>query len=242
VGEAVRKHPAAPDLGLAQVRTYRYERKFMVDQLDEHQAKSLIRRHPGLFYAPYPPRYINNLYLDTKDLGHYHDNIDGAMERRKVRVRWYGEAMGPIRRPTLEIKIKSGMVGTKLQYPVRDFGLEDEFSQAYFHDVLAGSGLPELVQEQVRRLDVVLFNRYYRRYFATRDGRFRLTLDTGLSYSQVKGLRSTFIHSQTDYSQIVVELKYSPEHDPEANRISAWFPFSVTKSSKYVMGIERVYL
>jgi hypothetical protein len=207
-----------------------------------HQAQSLIRRHPSLFFEPYPPRFINNLYLDTHAMGYYHDNIDGSMLRRKVRVRWYGKSMGEISQPTLEIKIKRGMVGTKLQYPVVDFTLDTTFRQVYFHKILAMSELPDLVYEQIRSLNVVLFNRYYRRYYATRDGRFRLTLDTQLSYGQVKGVRSTFMNRQTDHSQIVVELKYSPEHDPQANRVSAWFPFSVTKSSKYVMGIERVYL
>jgi SPX domain protein involved in polyphosphate accumulation len=223
-------------------REYRYERKFLVDQLDAHQARVLIRRHPGLFYSPYPPRYINNFYLDTKDMQHYHDNIDGSMERRKVRVRWYGDALGQINKPTLEIKIKQGMVGTKLHYPTAGFRFDNNFSDRYFHQILAASDFPDLVKEQLNRLNVVLFNRYFRRYFATRDGRFRVTLDTKLSYSQIRPLRASLIHHQTDHRHIVVELKYSPEHDTQANRISAWFPFSVTKSSKYVMGIEQVYL
>jgi hypothetical protein len=223
-------------------REYRYERKFLVDQLDQYQAESLIRRHPSLFYAPYPPRFINNLYLDTPAMDHYHDNIDGSMQRRKVRIRWYGNAKGDISRPTLEIKIKQGMVGTKLQYPLANFTLDHAFSQGYFREILIKSELPDLVHEQMQALDLVLFNRYYRRYYATPDGRFRVTLDNRLSYSQVRPLRSSFLHSRTDYLHIVVELKYSPEHDPEANRVSAWFPFSVTKSSKYVMGVERVYL
>jgi hypothetical protein len=234
--------PAAPPADPGLHREYRYERKFLVDQLNAHQARDLIRRHPGLFYAPYPPRYINNFYLDAQDMQYYHDNIDGSMERRKVRVRWYGEDFGHISQPILEIKIKRGMVGTKLQYPASGFNLDTNFSDRYFHRILTGSNLPALVIEQLGRLNVVLFNRYFRRYFATRDGRFRLTLDTKLSYRQVRPLKASFLNRQTDHTNIIVELKYSPEHDPQANWVSAWFPFSVTKSSKYVMGIERVYL
>jgi hypothetical protein len=228
--------------GESTLREYRYERKFLVDQLNAHQALRLIRRHPALFYSPYPPRYINNFYLDTADMQHYHDNIDGSMERRKIRVRWYGEARGQIDHPKLEIKIKRGMVGTKIQYPTAGFRFNASFSDRYFHQIFAASDLPGLVKEHLERLEVVLFNRYFRRYFATRDGRFRVTLDTGLSYSQIRPLRASSFHHQTDHTHIVVELKYSPDHDPQANRISTWFPFSVTKSSKYVLGIERVYL
>jgi hypothetical protein len=39
----------------------------------------------------------------------------------------------------------------------------------------------------------------------------------------------------------VVELKYQIEDDPRAQRIAAAFPFRMTRSSKYVQGIERVY-
>lgn len=233
---------AALQQGEGLIREYRYERKFLVDQLKEFQAQELIRRHPGLFYSPYPPRYINNFYLDSKDMEHYHDNIDGSMERRKVRIRWYGDAFGGIDQPVLEIKIKRGMVGTKIQYATAGFDLDTNFSDRYFRQVLARSGFPALVMEQLSRLNVVLFNRYFRRYYATRDGRFRLTLDTRLSYRQVRPLRASFLNHQTDHSNIIVELKYSPEHDPQANWVSSWFPFSVTKSSKYVMGIEKVYL
>ena len=77
-------------------RDYRYERKFMVEGLDHHQAIALIKRHPYLFYQPYPPRYINNFYLDTPEMDNYYDNVCGAPDRRKVRLRWYGELFGPI--------------------------------------------------------------------------------------------------------------------------------------------------
>ena len=38
----------------------------------------------------------------------------------------------------------------------------------------------------------------------------------------------------------VFELKYEPEHDEEARRISSWFPFRMTRSSKYVTGLQLV--
>jgi hypothetical protein len=45
-----------------------------------------------------------------------------------------------------------------------------------------------------------------------------------------------------DPNHLVVELKYPKPQDVEAERVSRVFPFSVTKNSKYVTGIERVYL
>jgi len=47
--------------GYTYLRTFRYERKFLVEDLMQFQVAALIRRHPYLFYPPYPPRYVNNL-------------------------------------------------------------------------------------------------------------------------------------------------------------------------------------
>ncbi len=100
---------------------YRYERKFLVDRLDQHQVMGLIKRHPAMFCQPYPPRFINNFYLDTAHMVNYRDNVDGAADRRKVRIRWYGELMGQIENPVLEFKIKRGLVGTKKHHPIPGF-------------------------------------------------------------------------------------------------------------------------
>jgi len=50
------------------------------------------------------------------------------------------------------------------------------------------------------------------------------------------------VHKSVDHGKIVVELKYGQSLDTQADRVSGLFPFSVTKNSKYVSGIERVYL
>ena len=220
---------------------YRYERKYLVDQLDEHQTKAIIRRHPSLFYEPYPPRYINNFYLDTPEMDNYYDNIGGSGNRRKVRIRWYGELFGKIDHPVLEFKIKHGMVGTKLHYNFPSFSIEKGYHDKYLMERVKASDLPPHVKNILRDQNVVLLNRYYRRYYATKDGRYRVTIDTGLTFYRVERLKNHFTHKQTDYRNIVVELKYNIEHDVSAFKVSGFFPFRMTKSSKYVQGIERVY-
>ena len=230
------------DQGYTQLRTLRYERKFLVEDLRPFQVQALIRLHPAMFHAPYPPRHINNLYFDTRDLEHYYDNVNGAAQRKKVRVRWYGEPFGEITCPILEVKLKDGLVGTKHSYPLAGFTLDGSFCTRSFRKVLDVSDLPEEVRHGMRDLEAVLFNRYYREYHATRDGRFRCTLDTGLTFYRINGaLCNLFAHRQTDYRVLVVELKYEAEQEPHASRVAGFFPFPVTRSSKYVQGMERVY-
>lgn len=223
--------------------TYRYERKFLVDQLDLHQVMGLIKRHPSMFSEPFPPRFVNNFYLDTADMKHYHDNVAGSSDRRKVRIRWYGDLMGQVEKPVLEFKIKHGLVGTKRNYPCPSFHLQSGVS---LESVVPGPGaaeLPKEVADYLRTVSIVLMNRYHRRYYVSVDGRFRLTLDTGMTFYRVGGLRlARMRHRQTDHRNVVVELKHGIDEDRLANKVSGYFPFRVTKSSKYVQGIERVFL
>jgi hypothetical protein len=229
-------------MGEGQVREFRYERKFLVDRLDVHRVRALVKLHPAMFYQPYPPRYVNNLYLDTEELDNYQENVSGVEERRKARIRWYGELFGLVERPMLEFKVKSGVVGTKAGYPFAPFVLDERFSHRYYLDILRVANLPARVERYLRGLHVVLCNRYYRWYYATRDGRFRVTVDTGMTFYQVRKVKNHFRHTYVDHRNVVVELKYGKAMDVEAERVSRVFPFSMTKNSKYVTGIERVYL
>ncbi len=225
----------------AQTRDFRYERKFLVEELDARQIRMLVERHPGMFYQPYPPRYVNNLYLDTEAMDNYFANVAGDANRHKVRIRWYGERLDRIVHPVLELKVKSGLVGTKYTYPFPEFSIDDGFAHRDFQQLIAGSSLPPEIRFYLRGLQVVLCNRYYRWYYATRDQRFRVTVDSGLEYYRVKKSHNRFVSRVTDHAHVVVEMKYDKHFDPQANRMAGFFPFSVTRNSKYVTGIESVY-
>ncbi len=225
-----------------QMGEYRYERKLLVDQLDAHQVRALVKLHPSMFYEPYPPRYVNNLYLDTVGMKNYFDNVDGAEERHKVRIRWYGELFGAIEKPVLEFKVRSGLVGTKHVYPFAPFSLDAGFCHRYYQEILKKADLAGRIKQYMRGLRVVLCNRYYRWYFATRDQRFRVTVDAGMSFYPVRETGNRFVCRHVDRKHVVLEFKYARELDVQADRVSGFFPYSVTKNSKYVTGIERVYL
>jgi len=225
-----------------QTRDYRYERKFLVEGLDAGQVRTMVRRHPAMFYEPYPPRVVNNLYLDTEEMDNYYANLGGADERCKVRVRWYGELFGAIASPVLEFKIKSGLVGTKQSYTFPAFRLDESFSQCLFQDLVQGANLPAPVRLHLRTLNVVLCNNYQRWYYATKDGRYRVTVDADMAYYRVRRFGNRFIQHIVDDSHIIVEMKYEKPFELQADRVAGFFPFRVTRNSKYVTGIECVYL
>ena len=107
---------------------YRYERKFLISELTREEVQSLIKSHTVMFREIYHPRYVNNIYFDTFDMGSYFDNVNGAFNRVKVRIRWYGDLFGPIKKPILEFKIKKGLLGTKISNPLCPFFLNENFN------------------------------------------------------------------------------------------------------------------
>src|SRR6478672_7582768 len=92
---------------------YRYERKFLVPPESWSSVHAGIKSNPGMFSSIFQPRAVNNLYLDSPALHLYFMNLEGAAERTKVRIRWYGELFGHLPRPVLEFKIKRGLLGAK---------------------------------------------------------------------------------------------------------------------------------
>ena len=223
-------------------REFRYERKFFIDQLDGQEVLALVKRHPSLFSEIYPPRYINNIYFDHPLLENYSDNIDGSPIRKKARVRWYQDLFGKVAEPTLEFKLKEGLMGTKISYPFPAFRFQKGFSGRYFKELIQASPLPPEIILYLKTVEPVLVNRYRRWYLATPDRTFRITVDADLTYYHLKKTNNQFLFHQTDRLSIILELKYPREHDPLADRVSSGFPFRMTRSSKYVQGIERVYL
>lgn len=68
------------------------------------------------------------------------------------------------------------------------------------------------------------------------DGRFRLTVDSGLKFADVK----PGIFSLPDTPKVIVELKFGPEFAEDAGLVTNVMPFRVARFSKYVAGIERM--
>ncbi|MCI0396740.1 MAG: VTC domain-containing protein, partial [Chloroflexi bacterium] len=100
----------------------RYELKLTCAAHWLPQARMWLRLHPEGFRVEHASRQVNNLYLDTPDLDYFKTNLAGLSERRKLRLRWYGELApaGPDGQipvqPILELKHKTNMLGGKKQF------------------------------------------------------------------------------------------------------------------------------
>ena len=220
---------------------YRYERKFLISALNAVDVESIVRMHPSLFYEIYNQRYVNNIYFETNDFQFFFDNINGLSDREKIRVRWYGDMFGEIAAPKLELKTKKGFVMMKTSYRIRPFILDVGIDLETIHEAIETSGVPEHVRNKLKSLRPVTANSYLRKYFMSANGRFRITLDSELWYYRLESFRNQFLQKEMDRQHVILELKYNEELDDNANIISNFFPFRVTKNSKYVQAVELMY-
>ena len=109
------------------------------------------------------------------------------------------------------------------------------------HNVIKhSSDIPDTVKLFLNSLDFALLNRYKRKYFQSNDKLFRVTLDSELRFVQLSNSRNNFLNKTTVNSGCILELKYSEVTDSVAEKISNFFPFRMTRSSKYVFGVHNL--
>ena len=77
-------------------KKFRYERKFLVEELGKKEALFVIKENPAMFSEIFHERRINNIYFDSSNMESYHDNVMGNSQRVKIRIRWYNDLFGHI--------------------------------------------------------------------------------------------------------------------------------------------------
>ena len=114
-----------------ELKTDRFERKFLIERFSKSSIEVVIKQNPVFFFEIFRERFINNIYFDTPNLTFFYDNVVGKSNRKKIRIRWYGDFFGEIQTPVLEFKLKNGYTGKKKSFPLIDFNLNKNFNIDY---------------------------------------------------------------------------------------------------------------
>lgn len=217
----------------------RYERKFVISNQTLKEIEKIIKYNPFMFSEVFYKRNVNNIYLDSMSMKNYANNVIGNSQRLKIRIRWYGELFGLIKKPVLELKIKNSDMGRKLTFPLKQFILTKNFSREILQkEVFDKSNLPNWLNEGLKLAQLSLLNCYERKYFLSSNKIYRISLDDNLIFFEIKNKTNFFRHKIKDKQSIILELKYNKEYDDKASEITQSFPFRMTKSSKYTKGID----
>lgn len=217
----------------------RYERKFAIDSVSKEELEILIKYHHCLFREIFYERRVNNIYLDTISLDNYMDNEIGISKRTKVRIRWYGDILGMIQKPVLELKLKDGLLGSKQSYELGDIWISDNLSISDIHSaIISSSIIPDFLKSELLQLNMYLLNSYKRKYYLSSDEKFRITIDSDMVFYKIQNDFNSFLFKREAENTTILELKYDKSHDTNAKYVSNGFPFRNTKYSKYITGMN----
>ena len=229
------------DFLFSNVKHFRYERKFYIAGLTREEVEAIVKFHPAIFREIYQERRVNSIYFDSFNLQQYFDNINGVDRRLKIRIRWYGDLFGFIESPTLELKLKHNLHVGKLLYPLKSFMLDNNFSIDILRETFRNSSLGEELKMHLMEVFPYFLNTYTRKYFLSSDRNYRITVDTNMQAYRLLRYENNFLHKSTNHTHTILELKYNNPNDEFINTITNYFPFRMTRSSKYVDGIVQLY-
>jgi hypothetical protein len=218
----------------------RYEKKFIAEGLTLAEVLARVLRHPSAFREIYPARLINNIYFDSPTRRDYHDHINGAANRTKTRVRWYGQRFEVAERPTLERKLKRGAVSRKESYELAPLSFAAGCVRSLLNTAFETAIVPPMLQSALRHLEPSLFSRYQRHYFLSRDAKFRLTVDSHLQFASASHNGWPPGFPSLAASPVIMELKFGHEFAEGAAIVTNALPFRVCRFSKYITGIQSI--
>lgn len=218
----------------------RYEIKLACTPEHMPKVRAWIRGHPALFCETYPPRQVNNIYLDSLAAHDLDAHLGGIGQRQKLRFRWYGEGRRDVR-GTLELKCRSGRLGWKEQYALaRSFDLHEISWHEWMAQVRAMAEGPARVWlASVER--PTLINCYRREYFEASEDRIRLTIDHPMQvYDQIAYASPNLSFAVPIARQVIVEIKAGLAEWRRLPDILSHFPLRTARNSKYVSGMSRI--
>jgi SPX domain protein involved in polyphosphate accumulation len=206
---------------------FRYERKYLLKKINLN--KFLAELFKNNYKKIYKKRFINNIYYDTYNYDLLNHNIEGLSERKKIRIRWYGQTFG-LSKKTIELKIKSEFLNTKKTLSIGKFKINSFEEITKFNDYVIDNVLFknnfEFYNEIINKIPVIL-NRYERSYYLSPKNDVRVTIDSDLNfYSPITKIKSF-------ENNIVVEIKYKND----VNFSNNFNNLTLTRYSKYAKGL-----
>lgn len=217
----------------------RHEVKFVGSATRRSSIEGWLLGHEACFRSAYPPRRVNNFYLDDFELSTYEENLAGVSRRTKIRFRWYGESSEEVA-GTLELKRKRNRLGWKEHFQVPALRLHGRS----WPRVLA-SLREQLPLEARNWLDAyphpTLINRYDRHYFVSSDGRIRVTLDGNQRVFGQQLAHGPNLRAAANLPDaLIVEFKASSRDHLLLGRTIQGIPLRSGRHSKYVVGVQSL--
>ena len=214
----------------------RYELKYPVRGVTQEALLALVARHPRRFREVYPPRIVRNAYFDTPKLSSFDESLSGISERSKIRLRWYGDGLPE--RAALQWKQRRGRYNWKASVEVE---VDPSLAHRALHRSLVDQLDPGLRPSLEKHCSLAVLNRYTRRYFATAQGRCRITIDDRLAFAvfpRSLDLRRGWI---PDSRLKILEVKVVADQRRLLEEVVRSIPLRATRHSKFCQALRRSF-
>lgn len=216
--------------------SHRYEIKFVLDTISQHSFLDRIRENTKLIHA-HPDRKVSSIYFDDIDRSSLSDNIIGLAQRKKYRIRWYGDFTGDTSL-NLEKKCRDGRLGFKQVFTIDTLKIDllnSKLNQFYplISQFLEQSG--ESLEFSNKYLFPSLQVTYDRQYYEAGAG-IRVTVDSNIMFSNPSTHKKISERYTYSYPKTVIEIKFTKKNKDKVSSLIRNLPFTPTRHSKYVVG------
>lgn len=218
---------------------FRYERKYFIPYELKNFLPQLFLNHPLRLREVFYKRLINNIYFDSLEFSSFNENIQGFSNRNKIRVRWYGNIFGFIS-PILEIKSRRGNVGKKKSFKLNKFNFKKDTKISDFKEFLISQEIPLFFKDLIYSYQPQLLNSYERIYYQSFNNKYRFTLDSDIKNFKYQFHCENFVEVKPRFEHLILEIKYKDCDDLFVDSIANFFPFRLTRYSKYCTGILAI--
>ena len=204
----------------------RFERKWLFKSNNSLSLVSALIRSNLFFRTQFLPRKVNSIYFDTHNYTSIRQNLDGVSNKKKIRIRWYGNK-NIITDPVIEIKSKKGFETKK----------ESSKIKALNDIKLSNLGLiKEQLNIKIKSKKIiypVLTTHYQREYFISLNGKIRATVDYNLQSIFLNNLSQ--IDIVKNFNNIcILEFKYPTGFDNYVRKNLKDLTLRLSKNSKFV--------
>ncbi len=218
----------------------RIELKFVTKDIFYHQIKNWVHLHKSCFKKVHHPRFVNNVYFDNNNLETFTDNIFGNTFRSKLRFRWYGD-LSENKDGNFEIKYKKNIYGWKEKFKIKNLSniYKTNWNKIVYQ---IKEHLPSSKRIYFEKFCIPsILNRYYREYYISHDGNFRITIDKNIDiFDQRSKSRPNIKTKVLRDNNLIVEIKFDRNLTSSLQGLLDYMPIRNSRNSKYINSIRQV--
>ena len=167
-----------------QKKINRFERKWIFKSNNYLVLINSLIRSNLFFKKHHPKRRVNSIYFDTSNYASIRENLDGVSNKKKIRLRWYGNT-DRITNPILEIKSKKGFETKKENIKI------SELDNLIFRSLKNLEIIQNKINERIKTKKTIypiLTTNYDREYYISYNDKIRATVDYNLKSRFLKNL------------------------------------------------------